>query len=81
MASPLQSAQQSVNLQPVARRVSKIRRDPPPVAKKVEERDPDTRDTRTLILGILAFELALLIIFIAIASYNGWSPRHTILRF
>lgn len=75
MASPLASEKQTVSLASGGVRVSKIRRDPPPLVKEAPAPDPDKRDTRTVILGILTFTLALLIIGIAISSYLGWSPR------
>ena len=57
MAAPLKSGKQSVNLAgPV--RVSRIRRDPPPIAKKIVERDPDERDTRVVVIGVVAFAIA-----------------------
>ncbi len=75
MASPLTTAKQSVSLASSGVRVSKIRRDPPPVMKELEVPDPDKRDTRTVVIGILTFTLALLFIGIAVSSYVGWSPR------
>ena len=81
MASPLPSGKSSVNLGPTAAPGSRIRRDPPPPAKKLVERDPDKADSWTVIVGILTFELALFVIIVAISSYNGWTPRHTIVHF
>ena len=75
MASPLASGKQSVSLTSAGSRVSKIRRDPPPTVKEVEVLDPDKRDTRTVVLGILTFTLALLVIAIGVSSFLGWSPR------
>lgn len=54
---------------------SRIRRDPPPVVKDIAVPDPDQRDTRTVVLGILTFTLALLVIAIGVSSFIGWSPR------
>ena len=54
---------------------SKIRRDPPPVAKDIADLDPDQRDTRTVVIGILTFTLALLVIAIGVSSAVGWTPR------
>lgn len=81
MASPLPSGKQSVSLASSAVPGSRIRRDPPPVVKKVAPRDRDARDSRTVIAGILLFELALFVIFLAVSSYNGWTPRHYIVHF
>ena len=81
MASPLPTAKQSVSLAsssaPGSKSVggSKIRRDPPPVAKEIAVTDPDQRDARTVVIGILSFTIALTIIMVAVASYSGWSPR------
>lgn len=73
MAAPLKSGKQSVNLAaPV--RVSKIRRDPPPVVKKIEVRDPEDRDTQTVVFGVVAFAIALFIVMLAASTYAGWSP-------
>ena len=73
MASPLKSGKQSVNLaSPV--RVSKIRRDPPPKVKKVEVRDPEDRDTRTVVIGVVLFAVALFIITLGLSAYDGSSP-------
>ena len=75
MASPLTTAKQSVSLTSSGVRVSKIRRDPPPAVKELVVPDPEQRDTRTVVIGILTFTLALLFIGIAVSSYLGWSPR------
>ena len=81
MASPLPTAKQSVSLASAnahgSKSVggSKIRRDPPPIAKEIAVTDPDKRDARTVVIGILSFTIALTIIMVAVASYSGWSPR------
>ena len=73
MASPLKTGKQSVKLgAPV--RGSRIRRDPPPIAKKIVERDPDERDVRVVAIGVVAFALAIFIIMIGFSAYSGWSP-------
>ena len=73
MAAPLKTGKQSVKLgAPV--RVSRIRRDPPPIAKKIIERDPDERGTRVVVIGVVAFAIAIAIITIAFSSGIGWSP-------
>lgn len=81
MASPLPTAKQSVSLASAGPRGSKIRRDPPPVAKELAVSDPDKRDARTVVFGILTFTLALVVIMIALASYSGWSPRDYVAHF
>jgi len=81
MASPLPTGKQSVSLaSPGLRgsksvRGSKIRRDPPPISNEIAVADPDERDARTVVLGILSFTLALLIIAIGVSSFLGWTPR------
>ena len=87
MVSPLASGKQTVSLaspglsgSKSVRRSnsvtgSRIRRDPPPLAKDIAVPDPDQRDTRTVVLGILTFTLALLVIAIGVSSFIGWSPR------
>ena len=87
MVSPLASGKQTVSLaspglsgSKSVRRSnsvtgSRIRRDPPPLAKDIAVPDPDQRDTRTVVIGILTFTLALVVIMIGVASYSGWTPR------
>jgi len=65
---------QSVDLAAGPVRVSRIRRDPPPVAKKAadeRQRDPERRETRTVVIGILSFEIALFIIILGFSSYGA----------
>jgi len=75
MASPLSTGKKSVNLATSGPRVSKIRRDPPPVVKQKVVLPPDERDRRDAVIGILAFTLAILVILLAFAAWSGWSPR------
>ena len=73
MANPLQTGKKSVNLAtPV--RGSRIRRDPPPIAKKIIIRDPEERDQRTVVIGISAFAIAIAIVMFGISINYGWSP-------
>ena len=75
MASPIKSGKQSVNLASPGARPSKIRRDPPPVVKQIEVRDPRELERRDVVIGVLAFALAIFVIILAFGSYWGWSPR------
>ena len=74
MARPLPSGKQSVNLASPAPRVSKIRRDPPPAVTELVVRDPDERDQRDMVIGVIAFALAIFVIALGFAVYWGWSP-------
>ena len=73
MAAPLPTGKKSVNLAGGVR-VSRIRRDPPPIAKKTIEQNPDERDMRAAVIGVIAFALAIVVITIAFSSGIGWSP-------
>jgi len=42
--------------------------------KKTIERDPDERDIRAGVIGVIAFALAIAVITIAFSSGIGWSP-------
>ena len=75
MASPLKTGKQSVNLAQPRAPGSKIRRDPPPKVKEIVVRDPEERDQWAMIVGVLAFALAIFVITLAFVSYSGWSPR------
>ena len=54
--------------------MSRIRRDPPPIAKKTIEQNPDERDMRAAVIGVIAFALAIAVITMAFSSGIGWSP-------
>ena len=72
MASPLKSGKSSVNLaSPV--RVSRIRRDPPPVVKKVEVKDPEERETQMVVIGVIGFAVAIFIVVLGFSAYYGTS--------
>jgi hypothetical protein len=75
VASPLKSEKRSVDLAARGVRVSRIRRDPPPVVKEVSIRERDERDTRTVVIGILSVTLILIVIAAGIGNAVGWSPR------
>jgi hypothetical protein len=79
MASPLSTGKKSVNLAAGEVRVSKIRRDPPPKVKEIPVRDADERDQRDVVIGVIAFTLAIVVILLAVAAYTGHSPREYIL--
>ena len=80
MAQPLQTGKQAVDLASAsaAPRVSKIRRDPPPVVKE-KIVDLEEHDQWTVTVGVLAFALAIFVIILGVGSYLGSSPAgHTI---
>lgn len=74
MAKPLQPGKQPVALPAEGARVSKIRRDPPPVARKTVVPDRDETDRKAVAIGIVAFTLAVIVIVIGVGSWTGWSP-------
>ena len=80
MASPLASGKKSVNLGSPGVPGSRIRRDPPPKVKEIVIRDPEERDRRAVIVGILAFALALVVIIAGFSSFAGWTPREYTIR-
>ena len=80
MSAPLQSGKQPIKLGPNGVRVSKIRRDPPPIAKKIVVPDRDEMDQRAVVIGVLAFTLAILVAIVGISTYGGWSPRQVTLE-
>ena len=75
MARPLPTGKQTVNLASGEVRVSKIRRDPPPPVKPKALRHPDEVNRSAVVVGVVAFALAIFVIILAVGSYNGWSPR------
>ncbi|MBA3511086.1 hypothetical protein [Sphingomonas sp.] len=79
MASPLQTAKPTVNLASnlasAGPRVSRIRRDPPPPVKEKVVVDFEERDQWVVIVGVLAFALAIFVVILAFGSYSSWSPR------
>jgi hypothetical protein len=80
MASPQPTTKQSVNLASnlvsSGPRPSRIRRDPPPVVHAEVVVDAEEREQWAVIVGILAFALAIFVIVIAFGSYSSWSPSH-----
>ena len=73
MASPLQTGKRSVDLGSAAVRGSRIRRDPPPVVKE-KVVDTEERERWTMVIGVVAFALAIFAIILGWSSYSGWSP-------
>ena len=75
MARPTPTGKQSVSLASPGPRVSRIRRDPPPVVTEKIVTSPEERDQWEVIVGVLSFALAMFVIIFAFASYSGWSLR------
>lgn len=73
MASPLKAAKPTVDLK--AGSVSRIRRDPPPPAKKTIVPDRDQSDQQVIMIGVVAFAVALFVIILGISASIGWTPR------
>ena len=74
MASPLIKRKQPVKLAAQTVRVSRIRRNPPPVAKKEPVIDREDREKIAVTVGVLAVALALLVVTLGLGIYAGWSP-------
>ncbi|WP_309663157.1 hypothetical protein [Sphingomonas sp.] len=80
MALPHPTTKQSVNLASPGLGKSRIRREPPPAVKAPVVVDPEERDQWTVVVGILAFALAMFVITVAFGSYSRWSPRQYIVQ-
>lgn len=75
MAAPLNKGKQSVDLAAPGSRVSRIRRDPPPARSvKLSIAERDELNQRVVVIGVLAFALALVIIIVGVSTALGWSP-------
>ena len=78
MARPLPTAKQSVDLAASGGvRVSRIRRDPP---LKLQDKEPtirerDVRDAWVVVVGVIAFALAIAVVVVGVGGWTGWSPR------
>jgi hypothetical protein len=74
VSKPLKPGKATVALHGAAPRVSRIRRDPPPKVKEVTVAELEERDARTVVIGVIAFALAITAIIVGVASYGGWTP-------
>ena len=77
MASPLNTAKQTVNLAPAgsAPRGSRIRRNPPPAPKKEPVLDREDREKMSFLVGLMLITLALVAAIVGVGAYAGSSPR------
>ena len=73
MAQPLHTGKQPVNLASAGPRVSRIRRDPPPAVKETIV-DLEESDETIVVVGVLAFALAIFFLVLAFGIYSAWSP-------
>lgn len=74
MAGPIQTRKQTVDLATPVIRVSRIRRDPPKPVKEITPGEIRERNTRTMVIGVISFTLALFFILIGFSNFAGWSP-------
>jgi hypothetical protein len=74
MAQPLHSRKQSVDMAAAGPRVSRIRRDPPPPAAKETLVDLEESDQTIVVVGVLAFALAIFFLVVAFGVYSAWTP-------
>ena len=75
MAAPLNSSKSTVDLSAPVVRGSRIRRNPPPAAKKEPVLDREDREKLSVTTGVLGVALALVAVILALGIYAGWSPR------
>ena len=73
MANLIHSGKKAVDLVAPTTRVSRIRRDPPPV-KPVTAADIRDRDARDTVIGVITIALALLLVLFGLTNAAGWSP-------
>ncbi len=73
MASPIHSGKQSVDLASAGPRVSRIRRDPPPAVKETLVQLEES-DQTIVVVGVLAFAMAIFFLVLAFGVYSAWSP-------
>ena len=74
MASPFHTRKTTVDMSAPVVRVSRIRRDPPPPVRVITAAEIRERDARNIVIGIIAFALAVFIILIGLSNAAGWSP-------
>ena len=73
MAQPLHTGKQAVDLASAGPRVSRIRRDPPPAVKETIV-ELEESDETIVVVGVLAFALAIFFLVLAFGVYSAWSP-------
>jgi hypothetical protein len=80
MAGSLDTNKKSVNLASAGPRVSRIRRDPPPVVKEkiVDQAD---LDEWTVLVGVVSFALALVVIIFGFANIQSGASKERTIEF
>jgi hypothetical protein len=76
MAAPLPTAKKTVDLAATrGMRVSRIRRDPPPVVKEktFTRAELRQREAWMMAVGITAMAVALFVVLVAVSRWAGWS--------
>lgn len=81
MARPLTTSKQTIDLAAPAVAGSRIRRNPPPAAKREPVIDREDREKMTVAVGVLVTTLALLALIVGLGIYAGWSPSEIKLHF
>lgn len=75
MARPFRSDKQTVDLAVRGPTVSRIRRDPPPPPpRKVTPGELRAREAKVIVIGVLAFGLAIFVLLVQLGQWAGWSP-------
>ena len=74
MARSSSAVKKSVDLASSGPRVSRIRRDPPPVVKE-KLVEPDVVDRRDVAIGVISFALSIFVIILAFGGYTGESSQ------
>lgn len=76
MAAPLPTKKTTVDLgKDTPRRVSRIRRDPPPPPEKpLSAAEVRQREGLAIVIGIVATALALIVLAFQLSNIAGWRP-------
>ena len=75
MATPLPTAKQSIDLADGTARVSRIRRDPVPAKQELKVPDPEGRDARMVITGVVVFALAIVVASLGLMAAGAWTAK------
>ena len=75
MASPFHSRKKPVDMAAPVLRVSRIRRDPPPVERKELVVDVEGREQWTVIIGVVTFAIAIFVLILAFGAVIRWGMK------